>query len=181
MIWALDVRGGGIGSMVLELLSPLLIIPLIGAIVAAPYMLWLLLTGEFKGDKEPSEKEKKELEMQHLRRERDEMQRFRDLQNPEHEQVVQAFLLACRYRLPERIHEFLNLGVDVNPMGKDGDMPLHAAAGENENPEVLTLLITAGADVNAKDSMAAGRRSTKPPTSTRTPRSSRPSSRPGQM
>ena len=34
---------------------------------------------------------------------------------------------------------------------QDGATPLHLAAEFNENPEVVTLLIKAGADVNAKD------------------------------
>ena len=39
----------------------------------------------------------------------------------------------------------------MNAKNEYGATPLHAAAWNNENPEVLTLLIKAGADVNAKN------------------------------
>ena len=53
---------------------------------------------------------------------------------------------------PERVHEFLVLGVDLNATALlDIRTPLHLVAANNENPEVVNLLINAGADVNAVD------------------------------
>ena len=53
---------------------------------------------------------------------------------------------------PERVQEFLDLGADVNATDSDryGWPPLVAAARFSKNPEVVTLLIKAGADVNTK-------------------------------
>ena len=53
---------------------------------------------------------------------------------------------------PERVQEFLDLGADVNATESDriGVTPLVAAARFSKNPEVVTLLIKAGADVNTK-------------------------------
>ncbi|MDR0867386.1 MAG: ankyrin repeat domain-containing protein [Planctomycetota bacterium] len=43
-------------------------------------------------------------------------------------------------------------GADVNAkFDTYDDTPLHSAAGKNPNPEIITALIKAGADVNAKD------------------------------
>ena len=53
---------------------------------------------------------------------------------------------------PERVQEFLDLGADVKATESDriGVTPLVAAARFSKNPEVVTLLIKAGADVNTK-------------------------------
>ena len=157
MIWALNVRGD------IDSFDGLLLLGC-GAIGFVIALLWILVIDGLKslmslkterGPLEREKRKKREQEkqrMRHLRRQQsDEMGRFRDLQDPEDEQVVEAFLIACRHDTPERIHEFLNLGVDVNLTNEDGQTPLFSAARTNENPEVITTLIKAGADVNAKD------------------------------
>ena len=64
-----------------------------------------------------------------------------------------TFLALCRSRdaTPESIQEFIDLRSDVNAKAENGDTPLHMAAEYNKNPEVITTLIKAGAEVNAKN------------------------------
>ena len=48
-----------------------------------------------------------------------------------------------------RVLLLLEAGAEVNALNKDGDTPLHTAAGDNNNPAVITALVVAGAEVNA--------------------------------
>ena len=43
-------------------------------------------------------------------------------------------------------------GADVHARTDDGVTPLHGAAALNANPDVITVLLKAGADLKAKDS-----------------------------
>jgi ankyrin repeat protein len=46
----------------------------------------------------------------------------------------------------------INAGADVNARGEDGGTPLHLAAENNENPDIITNLLNAGADGTAVNS-----------------------------
>lgn len=50
----------------------------------------------------------------------------------------------------ETVADCLNSGSSVNARTEYGATPLHRAASNNRNPEVLTLLLEAGADVDAR-------------------------------
>ncbi len=45
----------------------------------------------------------------------------------------------------------LSAGIDINTRDKYGRTPLMFAAGNNQNPDVITVLINVGADINARD------------------------------
>ena len=45
----------------------------------------------------------------------------------------------------------LDAGADLKARDKDGETPLHRAAGFNENPAVIEALLDAGADLKARD------------------------------
>ncbi len=47
----------------------------------------------------------------------------------------------------------LNAGADINVQNKngEGETPLHYAARHNENPDVINILLKAGADINARN------------------------------
>ena len=51
----------------------------------------------------------------------------------------------------EDIQTCLNNGKDVNARAKNGLTPIHLTARYNDNPEVITALIKAGANINARD------------------------------
>ena len=61
-----------------------------------------------------------------------------------------AALIESRNATPKRVQEMLDLGSDVMELGERGWTPLHWAASNSRNPEVISLLLEAGADVNAK-------------------------------
>jgi hypothetical protein len=52
---------------------------------------------------------------------------------------------------PESIQAAIDNGADVNARNKDGKTPLMFAAGYAPNPEVINILLAAGAEVNAKE------------------------------
>ena len=56
-----------------------------------------------------------------------------------------------RHLNPDRLDSFIKAGVDVNISNRSGDTPLHWAAAQNTDVDVLTMLIEAGADVNTRD------------------------------
>ena len=58
-------------------------------------------------------------------------------------------LIESRNATPERVQAMLKDGAYVNEVGKRGWMPLHWAAACNRDPQVTSLLLEAGADVNA--------------------------------
>ena len=51
----------------------------------------------------------------------------------------------------ERVQAAIDKGEDPNARDKDGVTPLMYAAGYNQNPQVITTLLKAGADINARD------------------------------
>ena len=52
---------------------------------------------------------------------------------------------------PSQIKGLLTKGADVNARSEIGWTPLHRAAANNQNSEVIEVLLRAGADVNARD------------------------------
>ena len=52
---------------------------------------------------------------------------------------------------PEEVRQLIQDGADVNAKNKDEVTPLMPAARNNSNPEVLTVLLDAGANAKAKD------------------------------
>ena len=58
-------------------------------------------------------------------------------------------LIESRNATPERVQAMLKDGAYVNEVGKRGWTPLHWAAACNRDPQVTSLLLEAGADVNA--------------------------------
>ena len=51
----------------------------------------------------------------------------------------------------EAVKQHLAAGMDVDVKDKKGRTPLHRVSGSGYNKEIAELLITKGADVNAKD------------------------------
>lgn len=51
----------------------------------------------------------------------------------------------------ESVQAAINQGENPNARDKDGITPLMYAAGYNSNPEVITTLLKAAADINARD------------------------------
>ena len=60
-----------------------------------------------------------------------------------------AALIESRNATPERVRAMLKDGAYVNEVGKRGWTPLHWAAAYNRDPQVTSLLLDAGADVDA--------------------------------
>ena len=52
---------------------------------------------------------------------------------------------------PQQLQAAIDQGADVNARNSSGVTPLMAAAGNNQNPEVITTLLRAGADIEARD------------------------------
>ena len=52
---------------------------------------------------------------------------------------------------PQDVQAAISKGADVNAQDKDGKTPLISAAQTNKNPEVITTLLKAGADIEARD------------------------------
>lgn len=67
-----------------------------------------------------------------------------------------SFVAMCADASPEEIHERLSEGVDVNEKNHNGMTALMNAAMHNDNPEVIRVLIDAGAKVNAVNMNSSG-------------------------
>lgn len=63
--------------------------------------------------------------------------------------MADAFLTAARYDQVDRMWELIQDGVDVNAREHGGLTALHYAALRN-NPDTLSLLLGAGADIDAR-------------------------------
>ncbi len=57
---------------------------------------------------------------------------------------------------PHDVQAAIDKGADVNAQNSAGETPLIAAAAFNKNPEVITTLLKAGADIEARDSVHGG-------------------------
>ena len=64
--------------------------------------------------------------------------------------ATMAFFARCRTGTPKAVREDLSFGADVNAKDEDGWTALMYAA-HNPNPEVVSVLLEAGADVDAKE------------------------------
>jgi ankyrin repeat protein len=62
-----------------------------------------------------------------------------------------AFIELVKDGTPQDVRAAINKGADVNTRGSCST-PLMEAAGANSNPEVITVLLKAGADIEARDS-----------------------------
>jgi len=60
------------------------------------------------------------------------------------------FFELVKTRTPQSVQAAIDQGADVNAQNKDGATPLMYAAAFNQNPEVITTLLKAGADGKAK-------------------------------
>ena len=60
-----------------------------------------------------------------------------------------AALIESRNATPARVREALELGADVMELGNRGWTPLHWAASNSRDPEVVSVVLEAGADVNS--------------------------------
>lgn len=65
-------------------------------------------------------------------------------------QTTNFFELA-RTGTPQDVHAAIDKGANVNGMSSYGMAPLGLAASYNKNPEVITTLLKAGADLEARD------------------------------
>ena len=70
--------------------------------------------------------------------------------------VEKDFVSMCADSSPEEISEKISEGVDVNERNHNGMTALMNAAMHNDNPEVIHVLIEAGAKVNAKNMNSSG-------------------------
>ncbi len=67
--------------------------------------------------------------------------------------LAQKSLVAvAMFGTPQDVQAALEKGADVSERGFHGMTPLIAAAAFNQNPEVILLLLKAGADIEARDS-----------------------------
>jgi ankyrin repeat protein len=57
---------------------------------------------------------------------------------------------------PQDVQAAITNGADVNARDKDGKTPLISAAQTNKNPEVITTLLKADADIEARDLLYTG-------------------------
>ena len=55
------------------------------------------------------------------------------------------------FRLPQRFVQQIAAGVEVNARNETGSSPLIMAASFATDPNIITELLDAGADLNAKD------------------------------
>ena len=62
-----------------------------------------------------------------------------------------AFFELVRKGTPQEVRAAISKGADVNTRDNDGWTPLMAAADYNPNPEVITMLLQAGANGKEKD------------------------------
>ena len=62
----------------------------------------------------------------------------------------QAFLDMCKNGTPDDVESAIKNGADANAYDEDNRRALMYAARYNKNPEVVSRLIAAGADVNPK-------------------------------
>ena len=78
---------------------------------------------------------------------------------------VQNFFILAMRGTPTQVLHALQGGADVNGRNKDGLTPLECAAGFNTDPEVVRVLVRAGADVLVRSNegeTALGRRNSTP-------------------
>ena len=62
-----------------------------------------------------------------------------------------GFFDLVRTGTSQSVQAAIDKGEDPNARDKDGTTPLMYAAGYNQNPQVITTLLKAGADINARD------------------------------
>jgi ankyrin repeat protein len=67
-----------------------------------------------------------------------------------------AFFDLVKHGTPQEVQAAISNGADANARGGYGLTPLIWAAQWNENPEVFTILVKAGADIEAQVSYAGG-------------------------
>ena len=61
------------------------------------------------------------------------------------------FVKLCKSGSVQQVREAIQAGVCIDAKSQDNRMALMAAAEENQDPEVIHVLLEAGADINAKD------------------------------
>jgi ankyrin repeat protein len=66
-----------------------------------------------------------------------------------------SFLELCKNGTLQRINNAIKNGANVNARNSTGETPLMLAAGNNSNPEVIAVLVNAGADVKKKNSQGS--------------------------
>ena len=62
-----------------------------------------------------------------------------------------GFFDLVRTGTSQSVQAAIDKGEDPNARDKDGMTPLMYAAGYNQNPQAITTLLKAGADINARD------------------------------
>ena len=65
---------------------------------------------------------------------------------------AQEFSELVKTGTPDQVQAAIDQGAKVQTKGDNDDTPLHQAAQFNTNPDVITVLAKAGADLNALDS-----------------------------
>jgi ankyrin repeat protein len=66
-----------------------------------------------------------------------------------------SFLVLCKNGTLQQINNAIKNGANVNARNSKGETPLMLAAGNNSNPEVIAVLMNAGADANAKNNQGS--------------------------